>query len=207
LRSVTLGSIAKVVSGGTPDRNTSAYWGGDIPWIKTGAINYSTITEASEWITEAGLRNSAARILPKGTILMAMYGQGKTRAQVATLGIDAAINQACAAILLKEGVESSYIFQQLWFRYWAIRNLSNVGNQENLSSGLIRGIKIPIPKIEEQRRIAKILQAWDVAMENQRSLIEEKKRLLGSMINGYLASTRPAARGEGELCLGQVLRV
>src|ERR1035441_3464891 len=134
MRRVTVGDIAKVVSGGTPSRNNPGFWGGTIPWVKTGAIHYCWIAEADEWITKAGLENSAARVLPKGTILMAMYGQGKTRGQVAILGIDAAINQACAALLLHEGCDRNFVYQQLAFRYDSIRKLSNSGSQENLNA-------------------------------------------------------------------------
>jgi type I restriction enzyme S subunit len=85
---VQLGDIAKIYSGGTPSRTNPTYWGGNIPWVKTAQIQNSVISENSvdEWITEKGLKHSSAKMVPKGTILMAMYGQGKTRGQVAILG-------------------------------------------------------------------------------------------------------------------------
>ena len=70
----TLGGLSQVMSGGTPSRTESAYWGGDIPWVKTGEIDYGTISTAEETITQEGLENSSARIIPAGTLLMAMYG-------------------------------------------------------------------------------------------------------------------------------------
>src|SRR5260221_12123428 len=79
---VKLGEISKVVSGGTPDRSKAEYWGGDIPWVKTGEINYYIINKTEERITKKGLENSSARIIPAGTLLMAMYGQGITRGRV-----------------------------------------------------------------------------------------------------------------------------
>src|SRR5690606_9518761 len=84
IRTVTLGSIAKITSGGTPERTKPAYWNGDIPWVKTAQIQNCTITAecVDEWITQEGLEQSSARMVPEGTILMAMYGQGKTRGQV-----------------------------------------------------------------------------------------------------------------------------
>jgi type I restriction enzyme S subunit len=97
-----IGTIAQVASGGTPDRSNSHYWiDGNIPWVTTGEISYSEIKKTNEKITEVGLKNSSAKLFPKGTILMAMYGQGKTRGQVAKLGITASTNQACGAILLQ----------------------------------------------------------------------------------------------------------
>jgi type I restriction enzyme S subunit len=79
---VQLGEIAKIYSGGTPSRTNPAYWGGNIPWVKTAQIQNCVVTEKDidEWITEEGVKNSSAKMVPKGTILMAMYGQGKTSA-------------------------------------------------------------------------------------------------------------------------------
>jgi type I restriction enzyme S subunit len=96
--SAVLGDIADVTTGGTPSRSKPEYWGGDIPWIATGAIDFNVITEPIEYISEAGLKNSSARLYPKGTLLMAMFGQGVTRGKVAILGMDATFNQACSAI-------------------------------------------------------------------------------------------------------------
>jgi type I restriction enzyme S subunit len=180
---VTLGSIAKITSGGTPDRSNPAYWSGTIPWVKTAQIQNSTIgpDDIDEWITRDGLEQSASRMIPQGTILMAMYGQGRTRGQVAILGVAAAINQACAAILLQSGANRDYIFQQLRFRYNAIRALSNTGSQENLNSELIREIAFPLPPHEEQRKIAQVLGAWDTAIERVKQLIEAKRKLCDSL--------------------------
>lgn len=173
-----LGEIAQVTSGGTPDRKNAAYWNGNIPWVKTAQIQNNVITAADidEWITAEGLSESSARMIPRGTILMAMYGQGKTRAQVAILDIDAAINQACAAILLKCGVDRDYVFQQLLYRYNSIRALSNTGSQENLNADLIREIAFPLPPFDEQTRIACLLTAWDTAIVITERLIAAKKR-------------------------------
>jgi type I restriction enzyme S subunit len=177
-KTMPLGSIAIITSGGTPDRKNSEYWNGDIPWVKTAQIQNKVITGADidEWITAKGLSESSAKMIPRGTILMAMYGQGKTRGQVAVLGIDAAINQACAAILLKDGVDRDYVFQQLRYRYDAIRALSNMGSQENLNADLIREIAFPIPLLDDQRRIAGLLKDWDTAIETTERLIAAKER-------------------------------
>jgi type I restriction enzyme, S subunit len=177
-RTVTLGSIAKITSGGTPQRTTPAYWNGAIPWVKTAQIQNSIITPeyVDEWITQEGLEQSSARMVPKGTILMAMYGQGKTRGQVAILGLDAAINQACAAILLDPGADRDYVYQQLRFRYESIRALSNTGSQENLNAELIREIAFPLPGIDAQSEIAQVLGAWDTAIQKTEQLIAAKER-------------------------------
>lgn len=175
---VTLGAIAKITSGGTPERTRPAYWNGEIPWVKTAQIQNCTITAEciDEWITQEGVRQSSTRMIPKGTILMAMYGQGKTRGQVAILGLDAAINQACAAILLKPEADRDYVYQQLRFRYESIRALSNTGSQENLNAELIREIALPLPSPKAQKDIADALRSWDAAIQKTEQLIAAKER-------------------------------
>lgn len=180
MKRVTLGDISTIVSGGTPSRANSEYWGQEIPWVKTAQIHNNKIAESDidEWITQLGLIKSSARIIPAGTILMAMYGQGKTRGQVALLEIDAAINQACAAIILNKNVSTKYVFQQLLLRYNVIRNLSNEGSQKNLNAGIIRSISFPLPIITEQENIAQILSTWDTAIEKTERLIAVKGKRL-----------------------------
>jgi len=103
-----LSYVAKIDTGSTPDRARAEYWGGDIPWIKTGEINWSPIGEVEEFITQAGVNGSAVKVAKPGTLLMAMYGQGVTRGRVAILEIEATFNQACAAIAFQPAVKSDY---------------------------------------------------------------------------------------------------
>jgi type I restriction enzyme M protein len=159
---VAVGEIATIRSGGTPDRNNSAYWGGKIPWIKTGQIDFNVIDAAEEFITEAGLENSAARMFPAGTILMAMYGQGVTRGRVAILGIDATTNQACAAIeVTSQEVDRDFLYWSLVGKYEELRAISDArgGNQSNLNAQLIRDVKISLPDLETQRAIVSEIEA------------------------------------------------
>lgn len=159
-----LGEIARITSGGTPDRAEPSYWGGDIPWVTTGEIRFNTITDTTQMITAAGLKNSSAKLFPPGTLLMAMYGQGKTRGQVAKLGIEAATNQACAAINFHAGHDTDYFFHVLAWKYDLIRELGNAGTQQNLNAGIIKEIEVPVPESAEQRRIAQVLACWDQAI-------------------------------------------
>ena len=175
-----LGEIAEITSGGTPSRTKPKYWGGTIPWVKTTLIQNGVIeeSEVDEWITEEGLNKSSAKMIPEGTILMAMYGQGKTRGQVAILNFKATVNQACAAIHLNEGANRDFVFQQLLFRYISIRGLSNTGSQENLSIGLIKEIPLLLPELNTQKSIAHLLSAWDFAILKTTRLIEAKESRL-----------------------------
>jgi len=113
--------------------------------------------------TKLGIEESAAKIFPKNTVLMAMYGQGKTRGKVAMLGIDAATNQACAAIIIrKKSINADFVFQNLAAHYDEIRKISNPGGQENLSARLIEDIHFSYPENEkEQERIVDVLTSLD----------------------------------------------
>jgi type I restriction enzyme S subunit len=179
----TLGNIFDTSSGGTPDRSKAEYWNGNIPWITTSLVDFNAITAADEFISEEGLRNSSAKVFPEKTILMAMYGQGKTRGQVAMLGIKAATNQACAAILPRNEIDPHFVFLNLGSRYEELRGLSNSGGQENLSQGLIQGLQFSYPEDKaEQKRIATCLTSLDdlITAETQKlqTLKTHKKGLM-----------------------------
>lgn len=189
----TLGEIARITSGGTPDRSEPSYWGGSVPWVTTGEIQFNTITDTTEKITEAGLKNSSAKLFPPGTLLMAMYGQGKTRGQVAKLGIEASTNQACAAILLHKGHDPDFYFQFFVLEYEAIRELGNAGTQQNLSGGILKTVGVPVPPIEEQRRIAGAIGTWDEAISKAEQLLSASRRRNRSFAAALLSGRRRLA--------------
>lgn len=193
----TLGQIARITSGGTPDRSDAALWGGSVPWVTTGEIQFNTIKDTAERITDEGLRRSAAKVFPPGTLLMAMYGQGRTRGQVAKLGVHAATNQACAAILLHEGYDSEFYFQYLSAQYEAIRELGNAGTQQNLNGAILKGLVVPVPPASEQRRIVQVLSTMDHAIrlsaDQVRTLKDEKTALMADLFTGKRSVRRPAA--------------
>lgn len=191
----TLGEVARISSGGTPDRGTAEYWGGDVPWVTTGEIQFNTITKTTEKISVKGLQNSSAKLFPPGTLLMAMYGQGKTRGQVAKLGIEAATNQACAAILLNENNDPDFYFQYLSSQYDELRELGNAGTQKNLNGGILKGVAVPVPPYKEQRRIANILSTWDRAIATTERLLANGRTQWQALIGItlHLPSANPDA--------------
>lgn len=182
-----LGKIAQVTSGGTPDRSEPKYWAGDIPWVTTGEIRFNTIFDTTEKITSEGLASSSAKLFPAGTLLMAMYGQGKTRGQVAQLGVQASTNQACAAIVLKASHDSRFYFHVLSSRYSALRELGNAGTQKNLNGGIIKQVAVPVPPAAEQRAIASLLDIWDGAISITERLFanswRQRQALLGALLH------------------------
>lgn len=189
-----IGTKHTVVSGGTPSRGNPAFWsGGTIPWVKTTEVDYCVITETEEHITPLGLESSAAKMLPAGTLLMAMYGQGITRGKVAILGIEAACNQACAAILPKDGtVLPRYLYHFLTWRYDAIRSLAHGGQQQNLNLEIVREMPLTFPQSQdEQCDIVTILDAVDRKIDlhrKKREVLEELfESLLHKLMTGEIA--------------------
>lgn len=184
----TIERIATVSSGGTPSRKNPSYWNGNIHWVTTAEVKFKTIFDTAEKISVDGLNNSSAKLFPKNSILMAMYGQGKTRGQVAKLGIEATTNQACAAILLKTGYNVDYYYQFLISQYDNIREMSNSGGQENLSAGIVKSIQVPVPPLFEQKKIAQILSTWDKAITIAEQLLansqQQKKALMQQLLTG-----------------------
>ncbi|HEX8139328.1 MAG TPA: restriction endonuclease subunit S [Pyrinomonadaceae bacterium] len=157
-RRQTLGELTQVTSGGTPSREISAYWNGDIPWIKTGELLDGDIYEADERVTQEGLENSSAKVFPPNTVLIALYGQGQTRGRTGRLMIEATTNQACCAILPTPRIlEPRYT--QYWLRslYYEMREQNYGGAQPNWSGKMIKNIEITLPSLPEQRRIIKYL--------------------------------------------------
>ncbi|MEH2296355.1 restriction endonuclease subunit S [Nostoc sp.] len=176
---LTIEEIASVSSGGTPSRTEPSFWGGDIPWVTTSEISQTEIFDTAEKITRKGLKNCSAKIVEKNTILMAIYGQGKTRGQVSILRIEATTNQACAAIALKDNYNPEFTYHFLSREYESLKLLSNDGSQKNLSAALVKQYKIPLPSIAEQEKIASFLGAVDARLtqlRRKRELLQAYKR-------------------------------
>lgn len=177
-----LGDISEISSGGTPKRTSKEYWNGEIPWVTTSEIGQRWIYESNEKITKLGLDNSSAKIFEPNTILMAMYGQGKTRGQVSQLKIAASTNQACAAIKLNSNIFPDFIYFALFKDYTKLRDLSNDGSQKNLSAGLLKGYRITKPELKEQQKIANFLTAIDQRITK----LKEKKAALEHYKKGLM---------------------
>src|SRR3989339_937805 len=155
----------KITSGGTPLRNNKEYWeNGTIPWLKTQELNDATIYAAEEKITQLGANNSSAKLFPKNTILMAMYGA--TVGKLGLLKIEATTNQAfCAMIVNKDVADYKYLFYALLRYRDNLINLASGAAQQNLNQDIIKNFKIPYPSLDEQKSIAKILSDLDSKIE------------------------------------------
>ena len=174
-----------IAGGGTPLRSVDAYWaGGTIPWVKTGEVNYSVIRSTEEHITQAGMDNSSARLLPPGTLLIAMFGQGVTRGRVAILGIEATCNQACAAVRPRnDRVDTRFLYHLLTSKYEELRQLAHGGQQQNLNIDIVRNFRVAVPSTrDEQQEIVAILDAIDRKVDLHR----RKKAVLEELFKSVL---------------------
>lgn len=134
-------------SGSTPSRTTNEYWeNGNISWVKSGEVHNNITLQTEEYITEAGLAGSSTKLLPKDTVLMAMYGV--TAGEVGYLGIEATTNQAICGMICNSKAEAAYLYFTLVQCQTEISRLSNGGAQDNLSKNFIDNIKLVIPPIE-----------------------------------------------------------
>jgi type I restriction enzyme, S subunit len=202
-----LGDLASITAGGTPSRSIARYWNGDIPWITTSELGSRTIYQAQQFITKEGLNNSAANMLPPGTVLMALYGQGKTRGRVGVLGIAAATNQACAAISLGRGVTGSFVLHFLGNRYEAIRSLSNSGSQENLNSSLVRSILVALPPSDEQAAIATALTDADALILCLEQVLAKKRQLRQGAMQALLTGKKRLPGFTGDWTLMRIAQI
>ncbi len=175
---------AITTSGSTPSRGQKDYWQpAEIPWIKTGEIAFVPITKAEEYVSAKAIKECSLKLLPVNSVLIAMYGQGKTRGQSAVLKVPATINQACFAILPNETWEPEFLQLWLMYSYQDMRNISENrgGNQANLNGDLLNSLEVPAPSLNEQqevvRKINTALAELEIMKESWDKIAEEIKAL------------------------------
>lgn len=152
-----LGEICDIVSGGTPSRTNTEFWdGGIIPWIKIGNIKKKYVGEADEYITQAGIEGSSAKMLSKGTILYTIFA---TLGEVGILTIDACTNQAIAGIAIRNQNEvlTDYLYYYLKSKKSYVNNLGRGVAQNNINLSILRNFEIPLPALPMQRQTVDIL--------------------------------------------------
>lgn len=188
--------IADVNTGATPKRGNVKYWeNGNIPWVTSGVVNKPFVNEPSEHITDIAIKETNCKIIEKGSLLVAMYGEGKTRGKCCELNIDAATNQALAAITLKEETQYSKEFVKWFFvkNYGEIRLLSSGGVQPNLNLTLIKNTILPFPSEEVQHQIVQEIESrlsvCDGIEESITESLEKAKALRQSVLKKAFEGT------------------
>lgn len=188
----TIGEIAILSSGGTPDREIQDYFNGNIPQVKSGELNYNIIADTEEKITDIALCNSSAKLIPSGALLVALYGN--TVGKLAFLGVDAATNQAVASIITTSSFEKKYLF------YYLINNREKLlqkrigAAQPNISQRILSNFPLPLSSLEEQRAIILLIESLfsklkeaEVGLKNAEKKLEiYKQALLKKAFEGKL---------------------
>tara|TARA_R110002049_G_scaffold209615_2_gene380528 strand:+ start:6486 stop:7688 length:1203 start_codon:yes stop_codon:yes gene_type:complete len=173
---IKIGSVFQIASGGTPSRSKPEYFtNGTIPWVKTGDLKGMYANEPDEYITEEALKNSSAKIFPKNTVLLAMYGA--TIGACSILPFEAATNQACGAILPNNFCDVLYLFYYLKSIKSQLIGRGVGAAQPNISGSIIKNTKIPLPPLPIQQKIANVLDTADSIKRKDLELLAKYKEL------------------------------
>ncbi len=190
-----LKDIFDTSSGGTPKRGNPAYYGGDIPWMKSGELNNGIVSEAEEFIIEEGLKNSSAKLFPRGSLLIALYGA--TVGKLGILDFDSTTNQAICCIYQNNNYNRDFLFYYLLYKKEYLVNQGKVGAQPNISQEIIKALKIPVPSLNEQKRIVEKIEEEfgkiDEGVEKlklaQEQIKQYRQSVLKSAFDGKLYKT------------------
>lgn len=159
-----LGEVCQTTSGGTPSRKNPSFYEGNIPWVKSGELNYNIIFETEEHISEEAIKTSSAKVFPKDTLLIALYGA--TIGKLAFLGVDAATNQAVCAIFKNKIFESKFLYYFLFHRRQDLIKEAIGGAQPNISQTILKNLEVPICPLPEQRAIVSKIEQLFSELDN-----------------------------------------
>lgn len=171
-----LGEVCLTTSGGTPSRSNKNYYEGNIHWVKSGELDKGLILDTEENISDEAIRNSSAKIFPKGTLLIALYGA--TIGKLAFLGVDAATNQAVCGIFKNEKINSKYLYHFLFYKKPSLTKQGIGGAQPNISQGILKNLEIPIPPIPEQQAIVSKIEELLSDLENGKQQLQTAQQQL-----------------------------
>lgn len=177
---VEIGSIFQMSSGGTPSKkNPEYYLNGDIPWVKTGDLKKMYLDNVEDYITKLGVEKSSAKVFPKGTVLIAMYGA--TIGNCSILNFEAATNQACAAFLPNEKVLPEFLYFYLMSIKEKLVSLGVGGAQPNISQTILKSIKLPLIPLEKQIKVIEALSEGLALIDKRQSQITALDELTQSL--------------------------
>ena len=193
----TLGEVGTWQSGGTPSRSNKTYYGGNIPWLKTGDLNDGLISDIPESITKEAVANSSAKINPTGSVLIAMYGA--TIGKLGILTFPATTNQACCACIEFNAIIQLYLFYFLLSQRNEFIAKGGGGAQPNISKEIIVNTFIPLPPLSEQQHIVMEIEKWFALIDQieqskinlQTTIKQTKSKILDLAIHGKLVPQDP----------------
>ena len=175
-----LANTTVTYAGGTPDRSKEAYFGGSIPWVKSTEVNLGKIFATEETLSELGFASSAAKWIPANTVLVALYGA--TAAQVGFLTFRATANQAVLAVVANNDLDSTFLFYALTEAKERLLFLAQGSGQPNLNKQIVDNLRLRIPPLAQQRKIARILTTLDSLIEKTESLIAKYQSIKQGMM-------------------------
>lgn len=194
-----IGDVASIVAGGTPSTRIASYWGGTIRWMSSGELRLKRVNDVAGRITELGLRNSSAVMLPRYCVLIGLAGQGRTRGTAAINEVELCTNQSIAAVLPSPVFVPEFLFYNLESRYEEIREMSTgVGGRGALNLRIISSIQVRLPPINEQTAVANVLSDMDTelaTLEGRRAKTQAlKQAMMQELLTGRirLVSRDPA---------------
>ena len=183
-----LEDIAKLTAGGTPSTTVPEYWGGDIPWMSSGEIHQKRVYSVSNTISELGLKNSSAKWIPEKSIFIALAGQGKTRGTVAISEVKLTTNQSVAAIILdRKKAFPDFVFHNLDSRYLELRDASSGDGRAGLNLSILGNLKLSLPPLLEQERIARVLSSVDDLLSASRRTLEQWRVIRRNVMQFFFA--------------------
>ncbi|WP_413491087.1 restriction endonuclease subunit S [Shewanella baltica] len=189
-----IGLVFDVYVGATPSRKEERYWGGDINWVSSSEVAFCRISETKETITNEGLNCTSTNVHPKGTVMLAMIGQGKTRGQPAILDIDACHNQNTAAIRIPEKYcISEYLYYFLYERYEETRRVGSGNNQQAMNKSVVQSLSFPLPPYEEQVQIVRRVEELFTFADKVEAQVNAAQARVNNLTQAILAK---AFRGE-----------
>jgi len=170
--------FSQISAGATPDRNNSLFWNGNINWMSSGEVNQGIVKHTSETITDLALKRTSTKLLPNGTVMLALNGQGKTKGTAAVLAIESASNQSLASFIVDNKIlNNMYLYYFFVANYYNIRGLKGE-DRDGLNLQLVSNIVIPLFEIEKQQKIVDFLDKKTVQIEQ---LIQIKNKQIDNI--------------------------
>lgn len=186
--------FSQISAGATPDRNNSLFWNGNINWMSSGEVNQGIVKHTSETITDLALKRTSTKLLPNGTVMLALNGQGKTKGTAAVLAIESASNQSLASFIVDNKIlNNMYLYYFFVANYYNIRGLKGE-DRDGLNLQLVSNIVIPLFELEEQQKIVDFLDKKTVQIDKliqiKNQQIENINKQRQTLIYDYVTGKR-----------------
>ena len=204
-----IGSFAQCVAGATPNSKDPSLWDGNIPWMSSGEVNKRIIRSTDRCITQRGFDSCSTKMIPAGAVVVALAGQGKTRGTVARTRIELCTNQSLCAIISDANVDSDFLFHYLVSQYNNLRAVSSGdGTRGGLNLKMIREYRVPVPPVEIQREIVRILDQFTTLEAELEAELEARRAQYEHYRNHLLSYESLAAHGQVEMVkLGELAHI